>query len=279
MRKELYDGGYYDSRKVDISEFIQNIKSQGLPMVDMAVRFLEKYSRDYSIRFNERRHDLSIRNKNSSQSYVFGCGSKNINLNVQNSIQKNCGENVIQIGCVFAGIAGTASIFITESGKFYLDRRNKIADNEEEFWDYVFSPNEKLELIIDFKIYDILRKAGWYEGRKIDSHDYMEWLKKIGHTEILQKAVDFYEEFGELELVDHNKERLCTCLGEMFYFVDANHYVSWRQCYGEREKTNPVGFGDYYKIFVYETGKVYVDNGGMCGNNFTEAWNSFLSRH
>lgn len=46
-----------------------------------------------------------------------------------------------------------------------------------------------------------LRKAGWYEGRKIDLTKYEEEYAKLG-LEIFPAARKFLEEYGELHFYD-----------------------------------------------------------------------------
>ena len=286
MRKELYDSGYFDGRKVDNNKYVQAIINQGMPLVDVAVSFLEKYSK------------LDFRNAFSRQSYIVGVGCNALNKKAQCYIQNLCGEKSTEIAVVYTTILGSVSIFITESGNFYLERGNKIADNEEEFWDYVFSSNEKLEVIIDPKIYDILRKADWYEGRKIDSSKYVELLKKGGHTEseILKPAVDFYEEFGEIKISvmeyfpgdfqDEPDEReiVNTCLQYMQgspprnVLFKAGHYKGHDFARHFTEKVNTVGIAGMACLIVSETGKVLADSGCLLGTNFTEAWNTIFKK-
>lgn len=52
-----------------------------------------------------------------------------------------------------------------------------------------------------------LRKAGWYEGRKIDLTKYEEGYAKLG-LEIFPAARKFLEEYGELHFYD-KYEALC----------------------------------------------------------------------
>lgn len=46
-----------------------------------------------------------------------------------------------------------------------------------------------------------LRKAGWYEGRKIDLTKFEEQYAKIG-CELFPAARKFLEEFGDLKICD-----------------------------------------------------------------------------
>lgn len=46
-----------------------------------------------------------------------------------------------------------------------------------------------------------LRKAGWYEGRKIDLSKYEEAYAKLG-CELFPAARKFLEEYGDLDIQD-----------------------------------------------------------------------------
>ena len=46
-----------------------------------------------------------------------------------------------------------------------------------------------------------LGKAGWYEGRKIDISEQVEFLEGLGY-EVFDAAKKFMEEYGELDIYD-----------------------------------------------------------------------------
>ena len=48
--------------------------------------------------------------------------------------------------------------------------------------------------IIEERVYEVLRKAGWYEGRRIDISDFNEEMKRRGFL-LSQAQLDFLSEF------------------------------------------------------------------------------------
>lgn len=103
-----------------------------------------------------------------------------------------------------------------------------------------------------------LRKAGWYEGRKINLTKYEEAYAKIG-CEMFPAARKFLEEFGDLAICDKV---------EFPYTKDGVSYnessTQWSICVGRRDlelekrvnelygqKILRVGALDYCEIYIY----------------------------
>ena len=103
-----------------------------------------------------------------------------------------------------------------------------------------------------------LKKAGWYEGRKIDLTKYEEAYAKIG-CELFPAARKFLEEFGDLAICDKV---------EFPYTKDGVSYnessTQWSICAGRRDlelekrvnelygqKILRVGALDYCEIYIY----------------------------
>lgn len=103
-----------------------------------------------------------------------------------------------------------------------------------------------------------LRKAGWYEGRKIDLTKFEEQYAKIG-CELFPAARKFLEEFGDLAICDKV---------EFPYTKDGVSYnessTQWSICAGRRDlelekrvnelygqKILRVGALDYCEIYIY----------------------------
>jgi hypothetical protein len=275
MRSELYKVGYTDDRKVDTTRFVELLREDNLVVVNSAVKFVEKYG-GMCFWDNCEEVPTDIYNYKGCR-YHFTKARKNISKEVVSKLMNNSGETVNFIGSMLF-LTFQIDIFITESGSFYIDRGYKIADNEAAFWEYVFSLSASdLQNIIDSSIFDVLRKSGWYDGRKIDSIDYVNRLQRGGHTEIFKCAIDFYEEFGELKLIDANGENVYTTLSNLpDYIFETNKSKEFEMKFGE--KLIPIGRGDYSIMFVSESGKVYLDSVGLCGNYFIEAWNTLLKK-
>lgn len=126
-----------------------------------------------------------------------------------------------------------------------------------------------------------LKEAGWYEGRKIDITEYVEYLESLG-VEVLDSAKRFLEEFGELNV---------SLAGEIAFSFDTRKklIVDFFKCKSKRdinlkihlerikEKTSFVGLVDYgdESLYVSETGKLFSQT-DYFGNYEIDGLDNFL---
>lgn len=68
-----------------------------------------------------------------------------------------------------------------------------------------------------------LKKAGWYEDRKIDITEQVKFLENLGY-EVFDAAKKFMEEYGELDINDKSMfmgkvhiDHHTTCIKDLFY--------------------------------------------------------------
>ncbi|MFI8708227.1 SUKH-3 domain-containing protein [Bacillus sp. NPDC077411] len=126
-----------------------------------------------------------------------------------------------------------------------------------------------------------LKKAGWYEGRKIDISENVKFLEERGF-EVFESAKKFMEEFGELQI---NVEKIwsdgskqipehSTCIKEVIgvlnsSFFDLEDYID--------EKVMPVGslcdFG--LNLYISESGRIF-ESTGWAGDNALEAFDNII---
>ncbi|MDM5186269.1 SUKH-3 domain-containing protein [Bacillus sp. DX4.1] len=128
---------------------------------------------------------------------------------------------------------------------------------------------------ISNKTIEELKKAGWYEGRKIDISENVKFLEERGF-EIFESAKKFMEEFGELRI---NVEKIwpdglviskhTTCIKEVIGVLDSS-------CFGLEkfidDKVIPVGSLYNFEIDLYisESGRIF-ESTGWAGENALEA--------
>ncbi|AWB46754.1 hypothetical protein DCC85_02155 [Paenibacillus sp. CAA11] len=117
----------------------------------------------------------------------------------------------------------------------------------------------------------ILRDAGWYEGRSIDTKEMEGNLERVGYT-VFPEVKKFLEEFGNLVIKDTiNDETHNTSVKFNKYgvFKAEEEYA--------QEKLVPVGLidSDFLVLFVSESGKVYCSTGKL-GDSATEAWERLI---
>ena len=119
-----------------------------------------------------------------------------------------------------------------------------------------------------------LEKAGWYEGRKIDISEQVEFLEGLGY-EVFDAAKKFMEEYGELDIYDKymfygslSTNHHTTCIKDIFI---GHKKMDYDEKVGQ--KTIPVlVWCDEVYIFISEDGKFYVNRGLKCENS-DELWN------
>lgn len=109
------------------------------------------------------------------------------------------------IGCVVNGTgivdncAGRIERFhISEQGKFYNQDHKLIAENIEDFAEYITTVEYDYHPKTTQRTYDMLRFFGWYEGRHIDTTAFEQELNRRG-IELSKEQLDFFAEFSGLD--------------------------------------------------------------------------------
>ncbi|MDI6533839.1 SUKH-3 domain-containing protein [Bacillus mycoides] len=134
---------------------------------------------------------------------------------------------------------------------------------------------------ISNKTIEELKKAGWYEGRKIDISENVKFLEER-EFEVFESAKKFMEEFGELRI---NVEKIrpngskkiskhTTCIKEVIGVLDSS-------CFGLEdyidEKVIPVGsLNDFgLNLYISESGRLFKSIGWV-GDNIMEALDNII---
>ncbi|WP_410983094.1 SUKH-3 domain-containing protein [Bacillus cereus] len=134
---------------------------------------------------------------------------------------------------------------------------------------------------ISNKTIEELKKAGWYEGRKIDISENVKFLEERGF-EVFESAKKFMEEFGELRInvekirSDGSKKisKHTTCIKEVIGVLDS-------LCFGLEnfidDKVIPVGSLYNFEIDLYisESGRIF-ESIGWTGENALEALDNII---
>lgn len=139
------------------------------------------------------------------------------------------------------------------------------------------------------KTVEILKEAGWYEGRKIDIEEIVEFLEVRGFK-VHEKAKSFIREFGILNIEAPTQfsediikkynfpkyDKHTTNIYEVLGGAIDSKYSEQYEDYTE-EKLVIVGSLDNNNIYIMisESGKVYCDTGKL-GDNFEEALDTML---
>lgn len=136
---------------------------------------------------------------------------------------------------------------------------------------------------------EILKKAGWYEGRKIEIRDIIEFLESKG-CYVHEKARKFMEEFGMLNIKTPTSEseedikkynlsryeKHTTDIYRVFRGAFDSEYPEQFEDYIE-EKLVVVGelFNENLNLMIAGSGKLYCEMGKI-GDNFDQAWDVIL---
>lgn len=137
---------------------------------------------------------------------------------------------------------------------------------------------ERLQITLE-----VLKKAGWYEGRKINVDYIQEFLINRGY-EIFPPVKAFLEEFGMIEIMDgetniFNRDRFHTDTKRTIGDYLPQGSLKAEEQYA-RERLVPVGEirNGYLRILISESGKMYCDTGKL-GNDFGEGWESIITHN
>lgn len=122
--------------------------------------------------------------------YTNGETLHNLTHNLENKINEKCFP-VIELRMYYHFIK---IAFITESGKFYLDNGEYLGFDYLNVADNFFTKDIGVSYTVCKNIFVSLKKAGWYEGRKVDISLVREIYKQAG-LELFSKAEKFFEEF------------------------------------------------------------------------------------
>jgi len=207
-------------------------------------------------------------------------GTKLIDVSEIIKMEKLSHSKISPVGTFDNTALGNIIIYITEKNQFYVDRGYKIADSIEEFWNVAFSDKLHFPVIISPKTYEVMENAGWYKGRKIDTEPYINLLKEK-QIPYIDKAVEFYAEFGELKCksgFDRNAvldtSLSSTSINYILKGYSRKKFAHVEELYNE--SVAPVGVVDGFAILVSESGKVYLESMVKCGDNALEAMNTML---
>ncbi|EPY2284226.1 SUKH-3 domain-containing protein [Clostridium sporogenes] len=132
------------------------------------------------------------------------------------------------------------------------------------------------------KTIEELKKAGWYEGRKIDITEQIKCFEGNGY-EMFDAAYDFLEQYGNFKFIlqyefrGKIKEDIhSTCYKEMQYYYERN--TNYYKKVGE--KIIPVCklYSGEYIVCISESGKFFVSE-GMWAENIDDFWNGLLGEY
>jgi hypothetical protein len=128
----------------------------------------------------------------------------------------------------------------------------------------------------------LLKRAGWYENRKIDIVNQIKSLKDNGY-EMFDAAYAFLQEYGNLKITLQYEFRgrvrediHSTC------YEDMNYYYEFHKDYTDKvgERTLPICelYEGEYVVHISESGKFFVSE-GMWAEDSDNFWNGILGEY
>lgn len=132
-----------------------------------------------------------------------------------------------------------------------------------------------------FNTKDMLKDAGWYEGRKIDISAIERHYKEYGF-EVFPEVKKFLEEFGMLEILVEYKNGKKQVHSTNPLKVVGDYFCHGKfsaEEYYAGERLVPVGqcCDGNLLLYVSELGKIYHDT-GKCGDTFWEGWECLINK-
>ena len=143
--------------------------------------------------------------------------------------------------------------FISEQGKFYNQDHKLIAENIEDFAEYITTVEYDYHPEITQRTYDMLRFFGWYEGRHIDTTAFEQEMNRRG-IELSKEQLDFFAEFSGL----------CFSFSSDFWCFDSLEGILAEDKYYVEQSSND-GKNPYKIIYCGDTmgGPLAVDPSGI----------------
>ena len=128
-------------------------------------------------------------------------------------------------------------LFISESGMFYNEKHNLIAENQEQLFDYLAYAEYDFHPVISNRTFDFMTNAGWHQNRCVD-------------TSVVYSA---YKDMG-IELSPAQLDVIAECSGLYFSFNDAIRNVDFFNC------TELANYVSEYQKEIVQYGKVIAEN-------------------
>ncbi len=168
--------------------------------------------------------------------------------------------------------------YLSEDGRFYAKASKKddehlvlISDNENAFLQYIKTIEYDHHIMISTSTYETLRKAGWYENRKVKISDIVNGCKKAGYS--LSKAqIGFLEEFSGITGKTDEGYSFFIAADEEWYSVSRDYDDDLCSEYGnEIVYVGNIAFSG--KIYITPDGKMLLEEpGSVFGRTIMEGF-------
>ena len=196
-------------------------------------------------------------------------------------------KNVIGVAWISNASGSIETLFMNEVGEFFNSKTELIADNEEGFFEYLFNVEYDYHAPIMPQTLEILKNAGWYEGRKTDISRLISKYQKEGLT-LSDAQIDFMQEFGGIKGNDSNDEEFEVCIEPKYSEfrksqpLDSKDLTTYRtlNIVGNRENVDFLLAGTMgngmANFWISTDGRLFADQGVQMGRTIMEGFQWFL---
>ena len=196
-------------------------------------------------------------------------------------------KNVIGVAWISNASGSIETIFMNEVGEFFNSKAELIANNEDRFFDYLFTIEYDYHAPIMPQTLEILKNAGWYEGRKTDISRLISKYQKEGIT-LSDAQIDFMQEFGGIKGKDSNDEEFEVCIEPKYSKfrkskpLDSKDLTSYStlNVVGNKENVDFLLAGTMgngmVNFWISTDGRLFADQGVQMGRTIMEGFQWFL---
>lgn len=199
------------------------------------------------------------------------------------------GENKNVMGVAWiSNVSGSIeTLFMNERGEFFNSKTELIANNEDKFFEHLLSVEYDYHAHIMPKTLDILKKAGWFEGRKKDISSLINKYKKEG-IELSKSQISFMQEFGGIKGKDTNDEEFEICIDPKYSIFKKRIPLSKSDLksynplnvVGNKENVDFLlaGFmgNNMINFWISTDGRLFADQGIQMGRTIMEGWQKIV---
>lgn len=199
------------------------------------------------------------------------------------------GENKNVMGVAWiSNVSGSIeTLFMNERGEFFNSKTELIANNEDKFFEYLLSVEYDYHAHIMPKTLDILKKAGWFEGRKTDISDLISKYKKE-RIELSNSQISFMQEFGGIKGKDTNDEEFEICINPKYsifkkrrpFSKDDLKSYNPLNVVGNKENVDFLLAGsmgnNMIDFWISSDGRMFSDLGEQLGRTIMEGWQKIV---
>lgn len=258
IKNILIEMGWNENRKIDTTEYENYLKNSEFAELQNAIKFYSEFGEIYDV-FNGKFHQA-------------------INLNIINYKTFNkikttnalSFENMSPVAIFYSSVFGYYRIFVDNNNNFYLSNGEKIASDKWGVFDYAI--NHFMTEPIPIEDYEILKKAGWYPERCIDTSEFISTTEKTSYG-MNENAINFFKEFGNITFFNNANNKITTDIHSKYLFAT-------KKSFGTMGKNNPVPVGKFaeFPIFITEEGEFFLGNHEFIGYNAIQAFHCLINK-